>query len=252
MTSFPCALAAAVRQEAESRPDEAVSCVVAGKLLVAVGGANTGLCTNVAGEAFAPASGKTLHELLSGLALTGLDGRAASLAVAAAGALLPPPGVPVRKAQDLIMAHGEGRRVAVVGHFPFVEKMGPAFASFSVLERVPRPGDLPAGQADRVLPEADVVAITASALANGSLGGLLDLCAPGAFVLLVGPSTPFAVCLFDFGIDVLCGNLVTDAPAVLDGVSRGLPYRALQGLSAVCAVREDFMKKSIDGKNDSR
>ncbi|MEF3697330.1 Rossmann-like domain-containing protein [Desulfolutivibrio sp.] len=244
MRTSQSAIAAAVRQEAAAQPDEAVGRVVAGALLVGVCATRTGLCTNVAGEGFAPASGGTVHGLLEGLELTGLDGRAASLAVAAAGALLPPPPVSAKKAQDLILDRGRGRRVAVVGHFPFVEKMGPAFASFSVLERAPRPGDLPAAQAETVLPEAQVVAITASALANGSLGGLLDLCSPGAFVLLVGPSVPFAGCLFDFGVDVLCGNVVTDAQAVLDGVARGLPYRALQGLSAVCAVRNDFVRKT--------
>lgn len=237
------AITAAVQREAASRPDEAVERVVAGTLLVGVQAGHVGLCTNVAGEAFAPEAGSTLHGLLPGLEVTGLDGRAASLAVAAAGALLPPPPVSGKKAQEIVLERGRDQRVVVVGHFPFVEKMGPAFASFSVLERSPRPGDLPAGQAETVLPGAQVVVITASALANGSLGSLLDLCAPEAFVLLVGPSTPFAVSLFDFGIDVLCGNRVTDAQAVLDGVGRGRPYRALDGLSAVCAVRDDFVKK---------
>lgn len=236
-------IAAAVRREAAARSDKAVERVVAGTLLVGVQGTHVGLCTNIAGESFTPESGGTLHGLLSGLEVTGLDGRAASLAVAAAGALLPPPPVSGKKAQDIVLERGRGRRVVVVGHFPFVEKMGPAFASFCVLERSPRPGDLPAGQAETVLPEAQVVAITASALANGSLGSLLDLCAPEAFVLLVGPSTPFAVSLFEFGIDVLCGNRVTDAQAVLDGVGRGQAYRTLGGLAAVCAVREDFVKK---------
>jgi hypothetical protein len=237
------AIAAAVREEAAARPDEPVRRAVAGALLVGVLGSRLGLSANVSGAAFEPPAGGTLHGLLAGLALAGCDGRAASLGVAAAGALLPPPDVPGGKAQELILAHGAGKRVAVVGHFPFVEKMGAAFASFAVLERAPRPGDLPASEAGRILPEARVVAITASALANGSLGGLLDLCAPEAFVLLVGPSAPFAACLFDFGIDAVCGNRVTDPGAALDGAARGLPYRALAGLSAVCAVRDDLVKK---------
>lgn len=237
MTQTQSALTAALGREALARPDEPVERIVAGRLLVGVAAARVGLCTNVSGQSFDPGTATTLHGLLAGLALAGPDGRAASLAVAAAGALLPPPRATSCKAQELILARGTGRHVAVVGHFPFVEKMGPAFASFHVLERAPRPGDTPAAQAGRILPRADVVAVTASALANGSLGELLDLCRPDAFVLLAGPSAPFARCLFDFGVDAVCGNRVTDPEAVLRGVAMGLPYRALTGLTAVCLVR---------------
>jgi hypothetical protein len=237
------ALVAAVLEEALARPDEAVVRIEAGKLLVAVMAGRAGLCANVSGAAFTPPSGASLHGLAAGLTLAGLDDQAASLGVAAAGALLPPPAVPAGKAQDIILERGAGRHVAVVGHFPFVEKMGAAFASFSVLERAPRPGDRHASEAAHILPRAHVLAITASALANGSLGGLLDLRRPDAFVLLVGPSAPFASCLFDFGVSAVCGNRATDPEAVLDGAARGLPYRALTGLVALCAVRDDFVKK---------
>jgi len=243
MSETQRAIVAAVRKESLSRPDEPVVRAVAGNTLVAVMAGRVGLCANISGAAFTPTSGASLHGLLAGLALTGLDDRAVSLGVAAAGALLPPPDSPARKAQDIILERGAGQHVVVVGHFPFVEKMGAAFASFSVLERAPRQGDRPASEAARLLPRARVAAITASALANGSLGGLLDLLSPEAFVLLVGPSTPFAACLFEFGISALCGNRVTNPEAVLNGVARGLPYRALTGLSALCATRDDFVKK---------
>ncbi|QLA19565.1 hypothetical protein GD604_07325 [Desulfolutivibrio sulfoxidireducens] len=237
------AIIAALRDQARARPDEPVRRAVAGRILVAVAGSRVGLCANVAGSVFDPPAGASLRGLLGGLDLIGLDHGPACLAVAAASALLPPPDVSVRKAQDLVWAHGAGKHVAVVGHFPFVEKMGADFASFSVLELSPRPGDLPACEAARVLPSARVVAVTASALANGTLGGLLEMCAPDAFVLLVGPSAPFASCLFDFGIDVIAGSLVRDAGAVLDGVAAGLHWRALSGVTAVCVARDDHVKK---------
>ncbi len=251
MNTTQAAIVAALLAEGRARPDEPLRRAVAGRVLVAVEGRRVGLCANVAGEVFSPPRQATLHGLLDGLAMTGLDHRAACLAVAAAGALLPPPDVARQKAQDLILERGKGRHVAVVGHFPFVERMGPAFASFSVLELTPRPGDLPASETARVLGRAQVAAVTASALVNGTLGGLLDACAPEAFVVLAGPSAPFASCLFDFGIDVVAGCLVRDAGTVLAGVAEGSAFRTLSGVVPVCVSRGGPVKKSVDGGNDS-
>jgi uncharacterized protein (DUF4213/DUF364 family) len=60
-------------------------------------------------------------------------------------------------AEDVILRRGTGRRVAIVGHFPFVERVRQAAEVCWVLELRPRLGDLSAGQANRVLPRADVV-----------------------------------------------------------------------------------------------
>lgn len=251
MNATQSAILTALRDEARDRPDEPVRRVVAGRVLVAVEGMRVGLCANAAGEEFVPPGEASLHGLLDGLSATGVDHRKACLAVAAAGALLPGSDAVERKAQELILARGVGKHVAVVGHFPFVERMGPAFASFSVLELSPRPGDLPASEAARVLPMAQVVAVTASALVNGTLGGVLDACAPDAFVVLAGPSAPFAACLFDFGIDAVAGCLVKDAGAVMAGVADGHPFRRLTGVMAACMDRDGWLQKAVDGERDS-
>ncbi len=251
MNATQSAILAALGDEARARPDEPVRRVIAGRVLVAVEGMRVGLCANVAGEGFPPPGEASLHGLLDGLSATDVDPRTACLGVAAASALLPGSNALERKAQEVILARGSGKHVAVVGHFPFVERMGPAFASFSVLELSPRPGDLPASEATRVLPMAQVVAVTASTLVNGTLGGLLDACSPDAFVLLAGPSAPFAACLFDFGIDAVAGCLVRDAGAVLAGVADGHPFRRLPGVVAACMDRDGWGQKAIDGKRDS-
>ena len=79
-----------------------------------------------------------------------------------------------------------------------------------MLELEPQGDDLPAAAAPEVLPQADVVGITGSTLANGTLEGLLALCRPEATVVLIGPTTPLSTVLFDYGADVLCGVLVDD------------------------------------------
>lgn len=164
---------------------------------------------------------------------------ARALGLAAVNALLPPPDAAASlKGQDLIRERGTGRRVVVVGHFPFVERMGPEFESLHVLELAPRPGDLAAERAADVLPRADVAAVTGTTLLNGTLAGILSLCREDAFVLLLGPSAPFAPSLFPRGVDALAGSVVLDAEAALADVRKGLPFKALRGASSLVWTRD--------------
>jgi uncharacterized protein (DUF4213/DUF364 family) len=71
-------------------------------------------------------------------------------------------------AGDLLLERGRGKRVALVGHFPFVPALREAAARLEVLELHPRSGDAPAEEADVIVPQADIVAITGSAFINHS------------------------------------------------------------------------------------
>ncbi|GAB7078456.1 Rossmann-like domain-containing protein [Megalodesulfovibrio paquesii] len=182
-----------------------------------------------------PPAGESCRELgqalLSGEAVTS---HAASWGLAAVNASLStPPAALEQKGQEVMHRLGAGMRVAVVGHFPFVERMAGEFASFQVLERKPRPGDVDNrdGQAAAaILPEVDVAVITGTSLLNGTLGELLELVPPGCKVILLGPSTPFAPSLFDCGIDVLAGAAVCTPRETLDAVTRGSCFRSLPGV----------------------
>jgi hypothetical protein len=111
---------------------------------------------------------------------------------------------------DLVLRLSEGRSLAMVGRFPYLDKSRLEASRYAVLELDPQGDDLPASAAPEVLPQADVVGITGSTLANGTLEGLLALCRPEATVVLIGPTTPLSPVLFDYGADVLCGVLVDD------------------------------------------
>lgn len=184
----------------------------------------------------APEVGASCRELaaplLSGEAILS---HAASWALAAVNASLPTPaGARAVKGQDIMRQLGTGRNVTVVGHFPFVERMADEFASFHVLERNPRPGDLDnrdGHAAAAVLPEADVAVITGTTLLNGTLGTLLELLPAGCTVILLGPSTPFAPSLLECGIHVLAGAAVIRPAETLDAVARGSCFRSLPGVS---------------------
>lgn len=164
------------------------------------------------------------------------DPKVATIGLACLNSLLPsPPAENLQniKAQDLITRFGRGKKVAVIGHFPFVEKIRTEFDDFWVLEKSPGPGDLHADHASRVLPAADVVAITATTLANGTLSEILKLCSGSAIKIMLGPSTPLSPFLFRCGIHALAGCMVTDRSLVKEGILAGLPFKELRGIRYV-------------------
>ena len=120
---------------------------------------------------------------------------------------------------DVLAERGAGRRLAVVGRFPSLPRIRARAAEFLGAGAAPRGGRPPGGRGPEVLPRADVVGITGSTLANGTLEGLLALCRPDAFVVLIGPTTPLSPLLFGHGVDVLCGMLVVDPETVVEGLT---------------------------------
>lgn len=131
-------------------------------------------------------------------------------------------------AEEIIIERGRGRRVVVVGHFPFVERVCQAAGGCWVLELAPRPGDVPAERAAELLPEADVVALTGTSLINHTFDDLIALCRPDAFVLLLGPSAPLTPVLFEAGVSAISGTCVIDPQAVLRLVGQGATFRQIK------------------------
>jgi uncharacterized protein (DUF4213/DUF364 family) len=131
-------------------------------------------------------------------------------------------------AGDLIIRHGAGKPVVLVGHFPFVDRLRQAAAPLWVLDLEPIEGDLPASAADQVIPQAQVLAITGTTLINRTLDRLMQLRRPDALVVLLGPSTPLSPILFGYGIDVIAGSVVEQISPVLDLVSQGANFRQLR------------------------
>ena len=95
-------------------------------------------------------------------------------------------------AAEVIAERGVGKRVALVGHFPFVEQLREQVGALWVLELQPQPGDRPASAAAEILPQADIIAVTATTLINGTFAGLMALANPVALTMLLGPSTPLS------------------------------------------------------------
>ena len=227
--------------ETHRQPDAAIRDITFGSCLAALSGRFLGLASLVShiapglarrDPAVAPTSAHEAAALLDDPAATNTD--VASLAMAAVNALLPPPDDDAdMPGQDLVLAQGKDKNVAVIGHFPFVDNLRQACANLWVLEKRPTAGDLPAEKADEILPQADLVALTGTTLLNGTLAGLLNACRPDAFVVMLGPTTPFASSLFDCGIDALAGCAVPDPEAALTGIRAGKCFKGLSGVRQV-------------------
>ncbi|BCV21683.1 DUF364 domain-containing protein [Moorella sp. Hama-1] len=132
-------------------------------------------------------------------------------------------------AGELLIERGAGKRVAVVGHFPFVPALRRVARELWVLERRPQSGDLPADTAGIVIPRADVVAITGTALINGTMEALLELCRKDSLVMVLGPTTPLTPLWFDYGVDLISGTRVVEPEVVLRLVSEGVVFKQLHG-----------------------
>jgi uncharacterized protein (DUF4213/DUF364 family) len=159
----------------------------------------------------------------------------AAVALATLNALLQPdPGLLTHvDAADWLVEQGRGRKVALVGRFPFIDELKPVVAQLWVLELTPQPGEFNADQASLLIPQADVAAITSSTLINHTLEGLLALTRPETKVMLLGPSTPLTPTLFDFGVDLLSGVQVIDIEAVLASVQERVNFQKMKGVRRV-------------------
>jgi uncharacterized protein (DUF4213/DUF364 family) len=143
---------------------------------------------------------------------------------------------------DVLARKGRDRKVAVVGHFPWIPKLRGIAGTLWVIEQRPQEGDLPAEAAEEFLPQADVVGLTGTSFENHTIDRLLDL-SRNSFIVILGPTTPLSPVLFDYGVDILAGTKVVDADRTIRSISQGAMFRQVEGVRLVTMAREN--------KNDS-
>jgi uncharacterized protein (DUF4213/DUF364 family) len=133
-------------------------------------------------------------------------------------------------AGKLIAEKGTDKRVAIVGHFPFIPALRKVVKELWVIEKNPREGDFTESEAEKFIPQADVVGITGTAFTNHTIEQLLQLCNSEAYVVILGDTAPLSPILFDYGIDAISGTKVTDSDLALRCVSEGATYRQIKGI----------------------
>lgn len=160
---------------------------------------------------------------------------------AALNALLPAPSedqIADINAEQVLIEKAPGKKVVIVGHFPFLPRLKEAAGELCVLELNPAPGEYPAEAAPDIIPLADIAGLTGSAIVNGTMQKLLPLCRPDAYVLILGPSTPLHPIVLDYGVDAIASSIVVDPKACMEYVSQGTNFRQLQGVRKVVLARD--------------
>ena len=230
-------------------PDEPhpVRAIVSGLHWTAVASRYCGLASSLWSESLPeveiPAARDWLGQSAQDLARLALSNNhlEAAVGMAAINSLMVPnpPGALDLNAHEWLLANGSGKKIAMVGHFPFAEEIRSIAKTFWVLEKNPRPGDLPASESRNLIPEADIVAITGSAFVNHSIDEVVGYCRSSSTVLILGPSTPLSHLLFNYGISILSGTYVVNEEMVLKSIQEGATNRNLTGVRRMTITKPE-------------
>lgn len=145
---------------------------------------------------------------------------------------------PDLNARDLIAEKGKNKKVAIVGHFPFIPELRKVAKELWVIEKNPKEGDFSESEAEDFIPEADVVGITGTAFTNHTIEQLLKLCRSQVYVVVLGDSAPLSPILFDYGIDAVSGTKVMDPELAMRCVSEGANYRQIKGIRRITIMKQ--------------
>ena len=168
-------------------------------------------------------AGRPASELLRGL--YSLDPIVAAVGLATLNALAS--AVPLEAAEadalDLLAFRPEDT-VGMVGMFsPLIEPLRRSALALHIFEKEESLGaPLSEQEQPRLLPQCQIVLITATTVINHTLGALLELCRNAREVVLLGPSTPLVpVLLAARGVTILSGVQVVDANRLMQIISEG-------------------------------
>jgi hypothetical protein len=141
---------------------------------------------------------------------------------------------------DVLLQRGKNKNISIIGHFPFVEllKRKKIARNLWVFELKPKTDDdLLPEHIPVYVPESDIVLMSGTTLIHHTFENISSFF-NGSFNIMAGPSTPLSPILFDFGIDMISGTVVTDTEKARESFSRGAKFREAQGLRFVSLFKE--------------
>jgi len=151
----------------------------------------------------------------------------ASVGLAAINSVIDPPANAKRgiNGLDIGLEVSKGKKIVMIGKFPYLDKFKKAAREFIVLELDPclidpDEGILLSTASESVIEDANVLIMTATTIINKSIDRLVEL-GKKAFKILIGPSTPMLKELLEY-FDVLAGVKVNDPYAVIKKVAQGI------------------------------
>jgi uncharacterized protein (DUF4213/DUF364 family) len=170
-----------------------------------------------------------------------VDTIASAVGLATLNALVPVPPSAVETGLLTLLELTPDDVVGMVGYFgPLIEPLRTRCRTLHVFERRPsvEPEVLPESAAAGILPQCRIVILSATALLNRTLDGLLAWCRNAREVAILGPSTPLLPQFFaGRGVTLLSGVQVVDGERVLRLVSEGGGTRQLGSAVRKLTVR---------------
>ena len=136
---------------------------------------------------------------------------------------------------DILLQRGNNKNISIIGHFPFVDilKRKKIARNLWVFELKPKTDDdLLPEQIPEYVPESDIVLMSGTTLIHHTFD-TISSCFNASYNIIAGPSTPLSPILFDFGIHMISGTVVTDKDKARKNFSRGAKFREAQGLRFV-------------------
>lgn len=120
----------------------------------------------------------------------------------------------------------KGKNVGFIGHLVMPGETVEGAENVYILEREPKPGDLPDSACEYILPLCDLIIITGSASVNKTMPRLLEL-GKNADTIIIGPTTPMCPELIGHGVSRLSGMVVSDRAGLVRWMTEhsGSPYK---------------------------
>jgi uncharacterized protein (DUF4213/DUF364 family) len=206
------------------------------------GMASTVLSNRPHGEELVAQAGNLLGKSALQLATmsTSANPLEAGIGLAIINSLLEPPLENQRSinAFRVLEEQGKGKKIALIGHFPFIPRLQKVAKALWVIDLDPAEGEFSPQDAPHLLPQAEVLAMTANTLITQAAEGYLALCNPAAFKIMLGPSTPLSPILFRHGLDALAGVHILDVEMVQRFLSQGASFSQLEGVEKVTLSKE--------------
>jgi len=163
----------------------------------------------------------------------------AGIGLAAINSLIEPPqnNLHALNVANLLEEKGKEKKIALIGHFPFIPRLVKVAEAVWVIDLNPAAGEFSPCDAPRLLPQADIVALTANTLITNAAEEYINLCNPTALKIMLGPSTPMSPILFEHGLDILAGIRIIDADLVQLFLSQGAAFSQVKGIEKITLTR---------------
>ncbi len=146
----------------------------------------------------------------------------------------------VVNAKKVISEKGKNKVLGIIGHFPFLDDQKAHYRKCYIFEKQPHPGDHTESDIPKFLPKVDVAALTATSITNHTFDGILENLPERSYNVILGPTTPLSPILFEYGMDMVSGTLITDYEIAKKYVLQATPTRHLKGIEMISLFKEDY------------